>query len=157
MFDPDDKISVVDKALSMLATIVVAMRKLKLKEDEDGNKISQVKGIRAACKVMKTRYAKPFESVQVKIPYETGMNPYSGLVDLAESVDLLKKSGNRLSFIKADGGEIIQFRKAWERNENGCLDELMLEFTKLANEVSIPDETEAPAEVFVDEIEEAQE
>jgi hypothetical protein len=33
---------------------------------------------------MKTRYAKPFESVQVKIPYETGMNPYSGLVDMFE-------------------------------------------------------------------------
>ena len=156
MFDPDDKISG-GQGFIYASSIVVAMRKLKLKEDEDGNKISQVKGIRAACKVMKTRYAKPFESVQVKIPYETGMNPYSGLVDLAESVDLLKKSGNRLSFIKADGGEIIQFRKAWERNENGCLDELMLEFTKLANEVSIPDETEAPAEVFVDEIEEEQE
>jgi len=156
MFDPDDKISG-GQGFIYASSIVVAMRKLKLKEDEDGNKISQVKGIRAACKVMKTRYAKPFESMQVKIPYETGMNPYSGLVDLAESVDLLKKSGNRLSFIKADGGEIIQFRKAWERNENGCLDELMLEFTKLANEVSIPDETEAPAEVFVDEIEEAQE
>ena len=156
MFDPDDKISG-GQGFIYASSIVVAMRKLKLKEDEDGNKISQVKGIRAACKVMKTRYAKPFESVQVKIPYETGMNPYSGLVDLAESVDLLKKSGNRLSFIKADGGEIIQFRKAWERNENGCLDELMLEFTKLANEVSIPEETEAPAEVFVDEIEEAQE
>ncbi len=156
MFDPDDKISG-GQGFIYASSIVVAMRKLKLKEDEDGNKISQVKGIRAACKVMKTRYAKPFESVQVKIPYETGMNPYSGLVDLAESVDLLKKSGNRLSFIKADGGEIIQFRKAWERNENGCLDELMLEFTKLANEVSIPDETEAPAEVFVDDIEEAQE
>ena len=156
MFDPDDKISG-GQGFIYASSIVVAMRKLKLKEDEDGNKISQVKGIRAACKVMKTRYAKPFESVQVKIPYETGMNPYSGLVDLAESVDLLKKSGNRLSFIKADGGEIIQFRKAWERNENGCLDELMLEFTKLANEVSIPDETEATAEVFVDKIEEAQE
>ena len=156
MFDPDDKISG-GQGFIYASSIVVAMRKLKLKEDEDGNKISQVKGIRAACKVMKTRYAKPFESVQVKIPYETGMNPYSGLVDLAESTDLLKKSGNRLSFIKADGGEIIQFRKAWERNENGCLDELMLEFTKLANEVSIPEETEAPAEVFVDEIEEAQE
>ena len=156
MFDTDDKISG-GQGFIYASSIVVAMRKLKLKEDEDGNKISQVKGIRAACKVMKTRYAKPFESVQVKIPYETGMNPYSGLVDLAESVDLLKKSGNRLSFIKADGGEIIQFRKAWERNENGCLDELMLEFTKLANEVSIPEETEAPAEVFVDEIEEAQE
>jgi len=160
MFDPDDKISG-GQGFIYASSIVVAMRKLKLKEDEDGNKISQVKGIRAACKVMKTRYAKPFESVQVKIPYETGMNPYSGLVDLAESVDLLKKSGNRLSFIKADGGEIIQFRKAWERNENGCLDELMLEFTKLANAVSIPEEVEA--ELFVDghgdvhEVEEAQE
>ena len=145
MFDPDDKISG-GQGFIYASSIVVAMRKLKLKEDEDGNKISQVKGIRAACKVMKTRYAKPFESVQVKIPYETGMNPYSGLVDLAESVDLLKKSGNRLSFIKADGGEIIQFRKAWERNENGCLDELMLEFTKLANAVSIPEESEVVLE-----------
>ena len=43
-----------------------------------------MRGIRAACKVMKTRYAKPFESVQVKIPYDTGMDPYSGLVDLFE-------------------------------------------------------------------------
>ena len=49
------------------------MKKLKLKEDEAGNKVTDVKGIRAACKVMKTRYAKSFEGVQVKI-YETGMN-----------------------------------------------------------------------------------
>ena len=51
------------------------MKKLKLKEDEAGNKISEVRGIRAGCKVMKTRYSKPFEGVQVKIPHETGMNP----------------------------------------------------------------------------------
>ena len=38
-------------------------------------KLVTVHGIRAACKVMKTRYSKPFESVQVKIPYETGMDP----------------------------------------------------------------------------------
>ena len=43
------------------------MRKLKLKEDEDGNKTTDVKGIRAACKVMKTRFNKPLK-VQVKIP-----------------------------------------------------------------------------------------
>ena len=40
--------------------IVVAMKKLKLKEDEDGNKVSDVRGISAGCKVMKTRYAKSF-------------------------------------------------------------------------------------------------
>ena len=74
MFDPDDKISG-GQGFIYASSIVVAMKKLKLKEDEDGNKISEVRGIRAACKVMKTRYAKPFEGVQVKIPDETGMNP----------------------------------------------------------------------------------
>ncbi len=129
MFDPDDKISG-GQGFIYASSIVVAMRKLKLKEDEDGNKISEVKGIRAACKVMKTRYAKPFESVQVKIPYETGMNPYSGLVDLAEGKNMLKKEGNSLVYTTADGEVIKQFRKAWERNENGSLDKVMQDISK---------------------------
>ena len=127
MFDPDDKISG-GQGFVYASSIVVAMKKLKLKEDEDGNKISEVKGIRAACKIMKTRYAKPFESVQVKIPYETGMNPYSGLVDLSEAKGLLKKDGNRLSFTTNDGEIIKYYRKEWERNEEGCLDKVMNDF-----------------------------
>ena len=111
-------------------------------EDEDGNKISQVKGIRAACKVMKTRYAKPFESVQVKIPYETGMNPYSGLVDLAEATGLLTKQGNRLRFLTSDKQEILQFRKAWERNEDGCLDKVMADFNIIEEVLSTPEAEE---------------
>jgi len=86
MFDPDDKISG-GQGFIYASSIVVAMRKLKLKVDEDGNKTSQVHGIRAACKVMKTRYAKPFETMEVEIPYKTGMNPCSGLVDLFEKKD----------------------------------------------------------------------
>jgi RecA/RadA recombinase len=128
MFDPDDKISG-GQGFIYASSIVVAMRKLKLKEDEDGNKTSEVNGIRAACKIMKTRYAKPFETVQIKIPYETGMNPYSGLTDLMESKGLLKKDGNRLAFTTADGTEIKQFRKAWESNEEGCLDIVMKEIS----------------------------
>ena len=127
MFDPDDKISG-GQGFIYASSIVVAMRKLKLKEDEDGNKISDVKGIRAACKIMKTRYAKPFESVQVKIPYETGMNPYSGLVDLFEAKGLLTKEGNSLKYTLADGTVIKQFRKAWERNEDESLDRVMEDF-----------------------------
>jgi RecA/RadA recombinase len=138
MFDPDDKISG-GQGFIYASSIVIAMKKLKLKEDEDGNKISDVMGIRAACKVMKTRYAKPFEGVQVKIPYETGMNPYSGLVDLAEKRGLLKKDGNRLAFTTTDGEIIKQFRKAWESNEDGCLDKVMQDFSKPVAEVSTPD------------------
>ncbi len=129
MFDPDDKISG-GQGFIYASSIVVAMKKLKLKEDEDGNKITEVRGIRAACKVMKTRYAKPFESVQVKIPYETGMNPYSGLVDLFEAKEMLKKEGNSLVYVTKDGEIIKQFRKAWERNENQGLDKIMEDISK---------------------------
>jgi len=127
MFDPDDKISG-GQGFIYASSIVVAMRKLKLKEDEDGNKISEVKGIRAACKVMKTRYAKPFESVQVKIPYESGMSPYSGMTDMLEGKELLKKEGNSLLYTLADGTVIKKFRKAWERNDDECLDKVMKDF-----------------------------
>ena len=112
MFDPDDKISG-GQGFIYASSIVVAMKKLKLKEDEKGNKVSDVRGIRAACKVMKTRYAKPFEGVQVKIPYETGMNPYSGLLDLFEKKGLITQQGNRLKYITADGKELLDYRKAW--------------------------------------------
>ena len=131
MFDPDDKISG-GQGFIYASSIVVAMKKLKLKEDEDGNKVSEVLGIRAACKVMKTRYAKPFESVQVKIPYETGMNPYSGLVDLFEKQQMLVKDGYRLAYTTTDGEIIKQFRRAWESNEAGCLDQVMRDFSALS-------------------------
>jgi recombination protein RecA len=125
MFDPDDKISG-GQGFIYASSIVVAMRKLKLKEDEDGNKTSEVNGIRAACKVMKTRYAKPFESVQVKIPYSTGMSPYSGLLEMFESQGMLVKDGNKLSYTSPVTGEIIkEFRKGWTDDK---LDVVMQEF-----------------------------
>ena len=113
MFDPDDKISG-GQGFVYASSIVVAMRKLKLKEDDDGNKISEVRGIRSACKVVKSRYSKPFESVQIKIPYESGMNPYSGALDLFEAKGILVKEGNRLAYTSPVTGEIIkEFRKGW--------------------------------------------
>ena len=125
MFDPDDKISG-GQGFIYASSIVVAMRKLKLKEDEDGNKTSEVNGIRAACKIMKTRYAKPFESVQVKIPYSTGMSPYSGLMEMFEAEGMLVKDGNKLSYTSPVTGEIIkEFRKGWTDDK---LDVVMQEF-----------------------------
>jgi recombination protein RecA len=134
MFDPDDKISG-GQGFIYASSIVVAMKKMKLKEDEDGNKVSEVNGIRAGCKVMKTRYAKPFEGVQVKIPYTTGMSPYSGLVDLIEKKNLLKREGNSLVFTTSQGEIIKKFRKAWEKNDDGCLDTVMKDFANQKEEV----------------------
>ena len=136
MFDPDDKISG-GAGFIYASSIVVAMKKLKLKEDEDGNKTSEVNGIRAACKVMKTRYAKPFEGVQVKIPYETGMDPYSGLFDMFEKWGILEKSGNRYKYIDSNGKETLEYRKNW----SGELLEMVMEDfpNKKATLVNTPD------------------
>ena len=148
MFDPDDKISG-GQGFIYASSIVVAMKKLKLKEDEDGNKISEVRGIRAGCKVMKTRYAKPFEGVQVKIPYETGMNPYSGLVDLFEKKGMLVKDGNRLKYVSSTGEEIKEYRKAWEAGGD-LLDKVMKDFNNLTSEVTT-DEVEEPVKEVITE------
>ena len=150
MFDPDDKISG-GSGFIYASSIVVAMKKLKLKEDEDGNKISEVMGIRAGCKVMKTRYAKPFEGVQVKIPYETGMNPYSGLVELFEKKNLLTKQGNRLKYINLAGEEVLEYRKAWM--QEGKLDLIMSEYNEKMTPVVNTDEVDE--EATEDQIEEA--
>ena len=125
MFDPDDKISG-GQGFIYASSIVVAMKKLKLKEDEDGNKISEVRGIRAACKIMKTRYAKPFETVQIKIPYDTGMNPYSGLVDMFETSGALVKVGNMLSYTSPVTG--ITFKEFRKNLTNEQLDTIMAEW-----------------------------
>ena len=138
MFDPDDKISG-GQGFIYASSIVVAMKKMKLKEDEAGNKISEVRGIRAGCKVMKTRYAKPFEGVQVKIPYDTGMNPYSGLIELFEKKGLLEKQGNRLKYVDLKGEEHLDYRKAWMDPDK--MNMIMSEYNeKLAPMVNTQDE-----------------
>ena len=144
MFDPDDKISG-GQGFIYASSIVVAMRKLKLKEDEDGNKTTDVKGIRAACKVMKTRFNKPFEGVQVKIPYETGMNPYSGLVDLFEKKGILSKDGNRLKYVDSKGKEVKEYRRVWEQGGE-LLDNVMTDFNNLVEKETITDNTEETVE-----------
>ena len=127
MFDPDDKISG-GQGFVYASSIVVAMKKLKLKEDEDGNKVSEVNGIRAACKIMKTRYAKPFESLQIKIPYESGMDPYSGLLDLFEKKGVIVQQGNRLKYVDSIGKEYLEYRKAWRGD---LLNFVMQDYIKL--------------------------
>lgn len=148
MFDPDDKISG-GQGFIYASSIVVAMQKRKLKLDADGNKVSTVQGIRAACKVMKTRYSKPFESVEVHIPYETGMSPYSGLIDLFEKRGVLTKSGNSLVYTSPVTGEVIKaFRKKWTDEK---LDIVMAEWNHIPEVVADEDLVD-PIEVDMEEV-----
>jgi hypothetical protein len=136
-YDPDDRISGGQGAI-YAASIVVAMKKLKLKVDEDGNKTKEVKGIRAGCKIMKTRYNKPFETMEAEIPFDKGMDAYSGLFDMLESKNFLVKEG--ISYVYTDLSENRHkyLRKEWLKNKNNALDLVMKEFAQKSPKVKPP-------------------
>lgn len=128
MFNPDPKISG-GNAFIYASSIVVAMGRLNLKEDEDGNKTTKINGIRSAIKVMKTRFTKPFETFKLAIPYDKGIDPYSGLVEFFEEEGVLVKEGNKLKYVDAEGNETKLFRKEWRTPEGReVLDKMMEEF-----------------------------
>ena len=133
------------------SSIVVAMKKLKLKEDEDGNKISEVRGIRSGCKIMKTRYSKPFEDIEVQIPYDTGMSPYSGLFTLLDKKGVIKKEGISYVYTCKDGSIIKKRKKEWNRNDDGCMDRVILEWDYTKEKVD-PVETEFEIDELTGEI-----
>jgi hypothetical protein len=103
---------------------------------------------------MKTRYAKPFEGVQVKIPYDTGMDPYSGLVDLFEKKGILVQTGNRLKYVDPQGKEHIDFRKAWTGDK---LDMIMANFNESTNQKEEPASNEPKAKKTVSKEKETEE
>jgi hypothetical protein len=121
------------------SSIVVAMRKLKLKEDYEGTKTTDVKGIRAICKCMKTRYNKPFEQVELRIPWDTGLDPYSGLIDLFKRKGLLVKDGTKLGYTSLDG----IYQKHYEKRlPDNLLDLIMQEYeNQMINKMSVSIET----------------
>jgi hypothetical protein len=111
-------------------------------------------GIRSACKIFKSRYAKPFENIEVKIPYDKGMSLYSGLFDFFEKKKMYSKSGNSYVYTTKDGTELKYFKKAWDANTNGCLDILMKEFMEREPEIieSIDDALDDDLEYEIDDV-----
>lgn len=110
MFNPESKIAG-GEGLVYASSVIVTMEKRKLKEDETGSKTAEVHGVRSAMQVRKSRYAKPFEKVEVKIPYSTGMDPFSGVFDLVEKAGYLVRRGNRYRYEFLDGTEYLDFKK----------------------------------------------
>ena len=81
---------VVKDAIRYSLSQVVLLTKLKLKDTGE----TVVKGIRMKCEGYKTRFAKPFQKITIEVPYDVGMDPYSGLVEVAEELKIVTKNGS---------------------------------------------------------------
>lgn len=82
---------IISDAVKYSASQIILLNKLKLKDSGS----SVVKGIRMKCEGYKTRFTKPFQQVIIEVPYEEGMDPYSGLLETALSLELVEKAGSR--------------------------------------------------------------
>ena len=81
----------VKDAVKFSLSQIIMLTKLKLKDTG----ASEVKGIRMKCEGYKTRFTKPFQKVTVEVPYEEGMDPYSGLIEVALELNIVEKRGAR--------------------------------------------------------------
>lgn len=130
MFNPDQKVSG-GNGIIYASSIVIATRKAKLKDKDmtttagdETNTSTGVHGIRTNVMIYKSRYNKPFEKTTVEVPWETGIDAYSGLIEMLELDGTLEKDGNKLKYIDQDGVEHKYFRK---QISGELLDQIMKE------------------------------
>lgn len=142
-YEPDDVISG-GAGFIFAAGVVVSMNKAKLTEEvgEGKQKKKRVTGITATLKCVKTRFSKPFEQVKVEIPYDTGMDPYSGVFEMLKANGAIVQSGSWYTATYADGST---FKKQGDNFPPEVLDRLMDEWKEDDREVGV-DETPSDAE-----------
>jgi len=86
-----DGLWIIGEAVRYSASQIVLLTKMKLKDT--GSSI--VKGIRMKCEGYKTRFSKPYQTVVIEVPYDIGMDPYSGLVETLVGMGIVEKAGSR--------------------------------------------------------------
>lgn len=91
-----DGVWVINGAVKYSLSHVLLLTKLKLKSD------SEITGIKMKCYAAKTRFTKPFQDVVIEVPYETGMNPYSGLIEVCENLGIVEKKGSYKRIVGSD-------------------------------------------------------
>jgi RecA/RadA recombinase len=104
-------------------------------------------GIRSVAQIIKSRYSKPFEKVELEVVYPYGIDPYSGLFDMfVEDKTIVSPTQGWYEFTRLDGSKSPKFRRA--------------EFLKYADELMtlpIPERKmnrdEDPVDIFEEDVE----
>ena len=78
--------------LKYAASSIIYLSKKKVKEGTD------IIGNIVHCKLYKSRLTKENSMVDVMLHYDTGLDPYYGLLTLAEKYDIIKKVSTRYEF-----------------------------------------------------------
>lgn len=78
---------IIPDAVKYACSVIALVTKLKLRND------GEVDGIRMKCESYKTRFTKVHQSITVDVPYDTGMDPNNGLLDVAVKMGIVEQKG----------------------------------------------------------------
>lgn len=108
--------------LKYSASTVLFLSKSKEYEGKEvvGNKIK--------CKAFKSRFTKENSEVEVKLYFDTGLDKYHGLLELAEKYGIIAKSGNRYEV----NGKKVYAKNILEEPEEYFTSELLLAIDEAA-------------------------
>lgn len=124
---------------------------LSKKKDKDGK---DVVGNIIRCRMVKSRFTKENKDVEVKLRYDTGLDRYYGLLDLAEKYNIIKKVSTRYEL--PDGRKV--FGKAINENpEEYFTDELLQQLDDAARKEFMYGKGEDEVNAVMDTIEEGDE
>ncbi len=100
---------IVNDAIKFSLSQISMLTKMKLRAEEaDYTGFKPVEGMKMKVEGYKTRFTKPFQTVTIEVPYETGIDPFNGLLDVAIDVGVVEKEGKRYKIV---GHDELWFRK----------------------------------------------
>lgn len=105
-----------------MSSVIVQMAKKTEKAEDSKNKDANsevtflskgINGLTLRAFTTKNRFVTPFLEIEMYLNFKTGLNKYSGLLEMSEGYGVISKQGHRYVF----GEEMLGFFKDWKDNE----------------------------------------
>jgi len=141
-----------------MASVIVQMAKKTEKTEDSKNKDSNtettflskgINGMTLRTLTTKNRFVAPFLETELYLNFKTGLNKYSGLLEMAEGYGVLEKAGHRYVL----NGETLGFFKDWKDDESVWAKILPTLEEKLKTELSFKNEINIDVDAELDDTE----
>jgi hypothetical protein len=130
-----------------MSSVIVQMAKKTEKAEDSKNKDANsevtflskgINGLTLRAFTTKNRFVTPFLEIEMYLNFKTGLNKYSGLLEMCEGYGVISKQGHRYVF----GEEMLGFFKDWKDNEEIWNKILPILEQKLQTELAFKNESQ---------------
>ena len=142
-----------------MASVIVQMAKKTERAEDSKNKDSNdsttllskgINGLTMRALTTKNRFVTPFLEIEMYLNFRTGLNKYSGLLEMAEGYGVIEKRGHQYAL----NGESLGFYKDWKNDETVWNTILPLLEERLKTELCFKNENEEDEDFELGDIDE---